>query len=84
MFIFVRLELSRATLQPIHHGDGYYRGLSIRQTTPLLETRRTDISSGKVCTYTVSICSSSLATALEKNVKKNGRCHAVFLIFGPR
>ena len=48
IFNFIILELPRTVVQPVYHGDGHYRGLSVRQTTSLLETGRTNVSSGQV------------------------------------
>ena len=47
-FVFYHLELSSTVVQPVHHGHGHYRGLSVRQTSSLLETGRTDVGSGQV------------------------------------
>lgn len=45
IFVFITLELSRSVVQPVYHGDGHYRGVSVRQTSSLLETGRTDVGS---------------------------------------
>ena len=47
-FFFFILELPRVVVQPVYHGDGHYRGLSVRQTSSLLETGRSDICGGEV------------------------------------
>ena len=47
-YFFAILELPRIVIQPVYHGDGHYRGLSVRQTSSLLETGRSDICGGKV------------------------------------
>lgn len=48
VFVAITLELSRTVVQPVYHGDGHYRGLSVRQTSSLLETGRSDVSRGQV------------------------------------
>lgn len=47
-FFFILLELSRTVVQPVYNGNGYYRGLSVRQTPSLLETGRSDVGGGQV------------------------------------
>ena len=54
-YFFTILELPRIVIQSVYHGDGHYRGLSVRQTSSLLETGRSDVCGGKVVPLNIFI-----------------------------